>query len=164
MSYLDGAVGVKQVTADGMTTTVPARDTLHFRGAVSGVDDADAGETVLTFTTPDAVTPVAVTVPPLTVDVAVISVPAIDAANLVRLTASAPVHVRGLEAPTSGGVQRKTLALSPGSSTVELTHQDSGAPAGKRLIIPFALSYFLVSGASIDVLYDGAALAWRVIP
>jgi hypothetical protein len=164
MSYLDGAVGVKQVTADGMSTTIPARDTLHFRGAVTGVDDPVAGETVLTFSPPDSVAPVAVTVPTLTTDVSVLSVATIDPATLVRITASASVKVKGLEAPSSSGAVRKTLALLPGSSSVELTHQDTGAPANKRFICPFATSYFLVGSASVDVLYDATALAWRLIP
>ncbi len=165
MSYLDNAIGVKQIAADGLTESLPSRDTLAFTGSgVSAYDNPVDGETVLSFAAPEDVLPVAITAPALGADETALNPAGWDGAGLVRMTASAPVALLGMVAPTVTGTPRKTLALLPDSERIEIKHLDSGAAVGRRIVCPFGLPYFFVSNTSIDVLYDATAGEWRLVP
>lgn len=163
MSLLDGAVGVKNITT-ASDDPVPTRGTLHVSGPSASVrDDPDAGETVLTLSSLEGSVAASVTSDVLSAPVITLDLDGQDIANVVRILISQSIAIHGIAAPTADGATRKTLLALASAGRLELKHQSSSSPAGTRIAAPGAASYFMLDGASIDVVYDGAANVWRVV-
>lgn len=168
MSFLDGLIGIKQVTADG-ADPVPTRDTLHVAGVgIILTDDPDAEETVLTFGASGSTPSETITVdPPLEDDVTLFDPDGFDGADLVRIiTASEDViAIHGAAEPSITGDPRKTLAYANGSGfAIKLKHLSSTATAHARFSCPLGVDYTLAQYSSIDMLYDATSHLWRLLP
>lgn len=163
MSLLDGVVGVKQVTtAEG--DPVPTRGTLHVSGPGASVrDDSDAEETILSLSSLEGSVATSVTSEVLNAPVTTLDLEGQDIATVVRILISQSIAIHGIAAPTVDGSARKTLLALASAGRLELKHQSGSSPAGTRISAPGAASYFMLDGASIDVVYDGAASVWRVV-
>lgn len=163
MSLLDGAVGVKNITT-ASDDPVPTRGTLHVSGPSASVrDDPDAEETVLTLSSLEGSVATSVTSDNLSDDVITLDLEGQDIATVMRVLITQSLAIHGIAAPTADGATRKTLLSLNASGRLELKHQSGSSPAGTRIAAPGAASYFMLDGASIDVVYDGAANVWRVV-
>lgn len=155
-ALLDNLIGISQVTSDLGGDPIPARDTLHLIGSVVAEDDPANGETRVTFPSGDVAIPLTVTIGPLSSDVTTLDATGLDAADIVRLTTSAPIAISNMATPTADGDPRKTLVLVSGAR-IEIKH-------GSGFACPYGLSYYLAANSNIDVLYDSSSHVWRLIP
>lgn len=162
MSHLDGSLGIRSVQSDS-SDPVPVRDTFHFVGLVTVEDDADNGETIVTFTQSEDA-PAPVTLPTWSEDQEEIAHDDLDLANLLRMSTTTAVNVYGMTPPTSSGVFRKTLVLISGEHIVIKNQSTTETTAAGRFVCPFDLDYELAVNSSIDVVYDAVAQRWRLIP
>lgn len=166
MAYLDGAIGIKEITTES-SDPVPTRGTMHVTGPTASVrDDPEAKETVLNIASFDGLASSAVTTV-ITDDVIVLDLEGQDAARVIRVTISESHAVHGIAPPTGAGEPRKTMVVLQGPVSVgrlELKHQSVSAPAGSRMSCPGMASYFLLHDSSIDLLYDATSNVWRVVP
>jgi hypothetical protein len=81
-------------------------------------------------------------------------------AGLVRLTASVPINITGLLAPTPTN-QTLVLAILTGSSTITLTSEDASSTAANRFGIPANIA--LAAELSAMLAYDATSARWRVV-
>lgn len=168
MSFLDGMIGIKQVTADG-ADPVPTRDTLHVAGdGIVLTDDPDAQETVLSFGSSGSTPSATITTdPPLDDDVTLFDPAGFDGADLVRIITAAEdaISIHGAAEPSVTGDPRKTLVFANGSGfDIVLKHLSSTATAHARFSCPLGVDYVLAQYSSIDMLYDATSHLWRLLP
>jgi hypothetical protein len=81
-------------------------------------------------------------------------------AGVLRLTASAPVNITGLLAPTPTN-QTLLLAVLGGSSNIVLTNEDASSTAANRFDIGGNTS--LPAESSVLLYYDSTTARWRLI-
>lgn len=85
------------------------------------------------------------------------------AATVVRIDASADVELRGLAAPTSSDVIRKTLINVSSANTITMMNEAGTSTAGNRIITSPGSGFDLLPDDAVEVLYDSTSSRWRTV-